>query len=115
MDTDHTSPTTIEDDCIAACTACAASCERCAAVCLRENPSLLATLSALSRTCADVCLFTAKLIAQESTFAKEYCALCAEVCNAVRGECLKHEGIEACRHCAEHALRCDEMCQRLAV
>lgn len=101
--------------CIEACSACAAECERCTASCLRlPDLAPLARLLALLRTCADVCLLTARLLAQESDFASEYGALCAEVCHTCREECLQHSTIEGCRQCAEACLKCDQLCQKVA-
>lgn len=102
--------------CIRACNECAALCERIAAFCLRggELPELIRCAVSL-RTCADVCHLTARLVAQESEFLQEYCALCAEVCHACRGECLKHSAIDCFRLCAEACLKCDQACQHMAV
>jgi hypothetical protein len=101
---------------IAACAACAAAAERCAVTCLQvEATKELARLISLARTCADVCLLTSRLLAQESDFVQEYCALCAEVCHLLRDECLKQLSLDCCQRCAEIALRCDRACQKAAV
>lgn len=103
-------------DCLGACAACAAAAENCAVACLREGaPKELARIMSLARTCADVCLLTSRLLAQESEFVQEYCALCAEVCHMLREECLKHQSLSCCQRCAEVALRCDRACQKAAV
>ena len=102
--------------CIEACHACAALCERLAAECLRspESAKLLRCVGLL-RNCADACLLTARLAAQESEFIVEYAALCAEVCHACSEECLAHAEVESFRQCATACLRCDQACQRMAV
>lgn len=74
----------------------------------------MAALIALAHTCGDVCLLTARLLAQRSEFAPEYSALCAEVCHACREECLKHASEARCEECAATLLRCDQACQRFA-
>jgi hypothetical protein len=106
----------IVEDCIAACAACAAEAERCAAICLQaEKTRDLARVISLARTCADVCLLTSRLLAQQSEFLQEYCALCAEVCHTLREECLKQPSVGCCARCAAVALRCDRACQKAAV
>ena len=103
-------------DCLAACAACASAAENCAVVCLRDDsPKALARIISLARTCADVCVLTSRLLSQQSEFVQEYCALCAEVCNTLRAECLKHINLTCCGRCAEVALRCDQACQKAAV
>lgn len=107
---------TILAECLAACAACASAAENCAVHCLRSDaPTELARIVSLARTCSDVCLLTSRLLAQESEFVQEYCALCAEVCHMLREECLKRPSLSCCQRCAEVALRCDKACQRAAV
>ena len=102
-------------ECLATCAACASAAENCAVICLREGTSNeLARIISLARTCADVCLLTSRLLAQESEFVQEYCALCAEVCHMFRDECLKHPSLSYCQRCAEVALLCDRACQKVA-
>ncbi len=106
----------IDAECLAACAACAAAAENCATHCLRTDaPKEMARIISLARTCADVCQLTSRLLAQESEFVQEYCALCAEVCHMLREECLKQPAVTCCQRCAEIALRCDKACQQAAV
>lgn len=56
-----------------------------------------------------------RLLAQESEFVQEYCALCAEVCHLLREECLKQPSLSHCQRCGETALSCDQACQKAAV
>jgi hypothetical protein len=103
-------------DCIAACTRCATACEQCAAALLREeDPKPVAGIIALARACADVCLLSARLLAQGSEFVEEYCALNAEVCHTYRKECLKQSAGDECRQYAEIALKCEQACQQIAM
>jgi hypothetical protein len=103
-------------ECLSACAACASAAENCAVICLREeSPKALARMISLARTCADVCLLTTRLLAQESEFVQEYCALCAEVCHMLREECLKQPSLSCCQRCADLALSCDRACQKAAV
>jgi hypothetical protein len=102
-------------ECIAACMRCASACEQCAAALLREqNAKSAAAIIGLARACADTCLLSARLLAQESEFVAEYCALNAEVCHTWREECLKQPARDACRDCAEIALTCEQACQQIA-
>lgn len=106
----------VRAECLDACAACASVAENCAALCSRSpEPKQLARIVALARTCADVCLLTARLLAQQSEFVQEYCALCAEVCHTLRQECLRQASLSYCQCCAEVALRCDKACRRAAV
>jgi hypothetical protein len=101
---------------IEACNECAALCERVEVFCSLavKNPEL-ARLAVLLKTCADVCMLTARLIARQSEFLKEYCALCAEVCHTSHEECSKHADTDDFAGCAEACLMADRACQRLAV
>src|SRR5260221_1392592 len=102
--------------CIEACNECAALCECLEAFCTRavENPEL-SRVVVLLKTCADVCLLTARLIARQSEFLQEYCALCAEVCHTCHVECLKHAKTDGFSRCAEACSIVDRACQQLAV
>ncbi len=74
----------------------------------------MVALIVLAHTCGDVCLLTARLLAQRSEFAPEFCALCAEVCHTCLEECLKHASECQCRECADSLLKCEQACQRFA-
>ena len=56
--------------------------------------------------CAAVCALTADLIAHKSQFQARFCALCAEVCDTCRKDCLQlgslEDCVEACRVAAQH-------------
>lgn len=84
------------------------------AVLLREEtPKSVASI--IARACPDTCLLSARLLAHESEFGKEYCALTAEVCHTYREECLKQPALEACRQSCDLALTCEQACQQVAV
>ena len=101
-------------ECITACMQCAVVCEE-FIVALLEDEKLTAVAGAIAiaRACADTCFLTARLLAQDSEFANEYCALNVEVCHSCREACLKQPYLDACKICAEAALACEEICQRI--
>ena len=104
-----------EESCMSACLECALACEKCITSCLRgDEPARTVGLITTARTCIDVCSLTAKLLAQESEFAVEYAALCAEVCHTLREDCLKQMKSDECQKCCEMTLRCEQTCQQVA-
>ena len=101
--------------CMEQCMDCALVLERFATNSLREgDQDEMGSLIALARTCSDICLLTARLLAQGSEFVNEYAALCAEVCNTSRQAFLRYPALNECQRCAEVALRCDQACQQIA-
>src|SRR5690606_2792578 len=94
--------------CIDACMNCALACDNCAAACLQEQDvKMLADCIRTDMECSTVCKAAVELMVQKSSFAKDLCRLCAQVCDRCAAECEKHEhghcrqGAEACRRCAE--------------
>jgi len=101
-------------ECIDACDACARACDECASACLSEDDvGMFAACIRLDLDCAATCRVAAGLMARESTFVTEFCALCAGVCAACAAECSNHEAGH-CQRCAEACNRCAQACRDMA-
>lgn len=61
------------------------------------------------RDCAQLCWTTSALLARDSEFSGELCAVCAKVCQACADECAKHDH-QHCQKCAEACRQCAEEC-----
>ena len=100
--------------CIEVCNACAAACEHCATACLAEDDvKAMARCIALDIDCAALCRLAAGCMARDSEFARQVCALCAELCQACGEECARHTH-DHCQECAQLCRRCTEECRRMA-
>ena len=74
--------------CIQACIDCALACEKCSTACLLEKDVTPMSKCILhDRDCADVCRLAAVLMVRDATHAPQFCALCAEFCDACGEEC----------------------------
>jgi hypothetical protein len=74
--------------CIDACMRCAEACEFCATSDLKEQDvKMMASCAQMNRQCAAVCWTSASLMSMDSQFAKQFCILCADVCDACAQEC----------------------------
>lgn len=98
-------------DCIAACNECATECGNCFAhmtgkASSNDCPACCIECAAIARLCSDA-------IARQSPFAKQLCALCADICDWCAKECDAHE-MEQCKSCAEACRRCAEACRKMA-
>ncbi len=103
------------DMCIKACQVCLLECEHCANVCLHEEDcNDLARCISLDRDCASICALAIEMMARNSPFAKEICALCAKICRACGDECSKHQHMEHCQRCAKACYQCAEACEKMA-
>ena len=90
--------------------ACTDECNHCYNECLNEKDvTMLARCIELDRECADICQWTASLLARDSEHGHELMHLCAKVCEACADECAKHEH-EHCKRCAEACRKCAETC-----
>ncbi len=100
--------------CIDACLECAAICNHCASSCTKEdNVEMMSNCIQLDMECAAACYASAQLMSLGSTKAKDFCQLCAEICEACGMECGKHES-EHCEECAQACKMCAEECRRMA-
>lgn len=105
----------IYERCITACLQCSLDCEQCYVACVGENKPELSPCILLDRDCADICLLAAQLMSRGSNFAPALCNLCAEICEACAGECLKHEHMDHCRMCAESCRLCADECRKISL
>lgn len=93
---------------------CAESCELCATSCLREpNVQAMANCAQLNRECAEVCWASASLMSMDSQFAKQFCGLCATVCDACAKECERHN-MDHCKRCAQACRTCADECRKMS-
>lgn len=100
--------------CIEACDACAAACDHCATACLKEqHVGMMARCIALDIDCAAMCRLASGGMARGSEFAKPWCALCAQLCQACGDECAKHR-MDHCQACADACRRCADACRAMA-
>lgn len=106
--------TTRWDNCIEACRDCAIECERCTDACLDEKDvTAKSRCIKLNRDCVAACMLAIRLMTSGSSFAEEFCRVCAEICQACADECAKHD-TEHCKRCAEVCRRCAEECRSMA-
>ncbi|WP_404802197.1 four-helix bundle copper-binding protein [Bacillus infantis] len=90
------------------------ACNMCFDACLKEEDvKMMARCIRLDRECADFCAFAAKAMQSDSPFAKQICAVCADICEACGEECKKHDH-EHCQRCADACLKCAEICRSMA-
>src|SRR5918999_2887276 len=102
--------------CIDAWIRCAEACEFCATSDLKERDvKLLASCAQINRECAAVCWTAASLMSMDSQFSKQYCDLCADVCEACATECERHLNIDHCKKCHQICHECAEECRRMAI
>jgi hypothetical protein len=125
--------------CIDACMKCAEACEFCAtrdvkeqsktlvqvaeeaasagaatsADVIQEIVKMMASCVQINRECAAVCWTSAALMSMDSLFAKQFCSLCADVCDACAKECERH-GLNHSKRCAQVCRICAEECRRTA-
>ncbi|MDX1364079.1 MAG: four-helix bundle copper-binding protein [Arenibacter latericius] len=97
-------------DCIDACLKCIKDCEYC----------LIQTAGMESKNdcpkccilCIEACTTTMKFLMADSSFAKEYCRLCAEVCQWCAEQCGQHDH-QHCEDCANSCVKCMEECRKI--
>lgn len=100
--------------CIKSCYECAATCDLCAAACLGEDDvKMMARCISLDIDCGQMCRTAAAMMARDSAFASQLCAVCADICQACGDECAKHS-VDHCQNCARMCRACAEECRRMA-
>jgi hypothetical protein len=100
--------------CIDACMRCAEACEFCATSDLKDQDvKMMASCAQINRECAAVCWTSAALMSMDSQFAKQFCNLCADVCDACAQEC-EHHDVDHCKQCAQACRNCSEECRKMA-
>ena len=114
MSTAGTLQNTKWQSCIDACMHCAEACEFCATSDLKEQDvKMMASCAQMNRQCAAVCWTSAVLMSMDSQFAKQFCNLCADICDACAQECERHN-VDHCKRCAQACRSCSEECRRMA-
>jgi hypothetical protein len=94
--------------CIAACNDCATECGHCFAHMVGK--ASISACPACCIECAAICHLCSDAIARHSPFAKQLCALCADICDWCAKEC-DAQGMEHCKACAESCRRCAAACR----
>jgi hypothetical protein len=86
--------------CIDACMHCAEAYEFYATSDLKEqHVKMMASCVQMNRECAAICWTSAALMSMDRQFAKEFCNLCANICNACAQEVERHN----VDHCKKYA------------
>lgn len=62
--------------------------------------------------CSAICRLAAGYMARDSTFARQICGICADICEACGAECARHS-MAHCQECAEACSRCAEECRNM--
>lgn len=101
--------------CIEACLKCAALCNHCASSCTQEEDvKMMAKCIQLDMECAAACYAAAQLMSLGSSKAREFCRICAALCEACGNECAKHTHMKHCQECAEACKKCTDECKKMA-
>ena len=91
---------------------CATECWSCASACLGEpHVQSMTDLIRNDLDCADICTFTARLVARGSPYAEELLHHCATICKACETTCRAHAD-EHCQRCADVCQQCFETCTK---
>ena len=101
---DHSKHMPQQPDLLAAVNDCLDKGRRCISHCLvvfQEGDTSLADCAAKVHEMYAICDAYAYLLSANSTYGKEYSAICARVCDDCEKECRKHEKHHECRACAE--------------
>ncbi len=99
--------------CLAALDRCAAACATCYSSCIAEGhlPQMEKCIR-LDLDCEAFCRMTAAALARQTQFARDFCNLCARLCDACADECGRHDATH-CEACADACRACAEACRAL--
>jgi Cys-rich four helix bundle protein (predicted Tat secretion target) len=106
---DHSKHTAQQPDVLAATNTCLDKGQRCIAHCLvsfTEGDTELADCAMKVHEMQEICGAFSYLLAANSSYVKEYSAICKKVCTDCAKECRKHEQHKECKACAE---ACDDI------
>ncbi|MCK5359231.1 MAG: four-helix bundle copper-binding protein [Gammaproteobacteria bacterium] len=106
---DHSKHTAQNPDVLNAANACIDKGQRCIAHCLvsfTEGDTELADCAMKTHEMQEICGAFSYLLASNSSYVKEYSAICEKVCKDCAKECRKHEKHLECKACAE---ACDDI------
>lgn len=101
---DHSKHSTQQPDMLDATNACVDKGERCIAHCLvsfQEGDLQLADCAAKVHEMRAICDAFSYLLAANSSYASDYSAICARVCEDCEKECRKHDEHIECKACAQ--------------
>lgn len=104
MQHDHSKHTAQQPDLLVAVNDCLDKGRRCTSHCLvvfQEGDTSLAKCAAKVNEMHAVCEAFSVLLSANSTYSKDYAALCSRVCADCEKECREHEKHVECRACAE--------------
>ena len=74
---------------------------------------MMATCAQINRECASICWTSASLMSIDSRFAKQFCNLCADICEACARECERHR-VDHCQKYWQTCRACADECRRMA-
>lgn len=99
--------------CIDECNRCAQACHECIKLCLNE-PDVSARKDHIAQMmeCAGICKETACLMASDSKHVREFCQLCATVCDECSAGCAKFKD-DHCQKCAAECKKCADVCRSM--
>ena len=97
--------------CIEACQECLIDCKVCLAKMAGKKSMNDCPYCCVQ--CIEVLQASIGLMAVDSQFAAEHCALCARVCDYCAEQCAAHDH-EHCQRCAESCRKCAETCRGMA-
>ncbi len=80
---------------------------------IQEIVKMMASSVQINRECAAVCRTSATLMSMNSQFAKQFCTLCTDVCNACAKECERYD-VDHSKLCAQACRNCAEECRSMA-
>ena len=106
---DHSKHTAQQADVLSAANNCLDKGQRCIAHCLvsfTEGDTELADCAMKVHEMQEICSAFSYLLASNSSYVKEYSAICEKVCTDCAKECRKHEQHHECKACAE---ACDDI------
>ncbi|SDJ14418.1 four-helix bundle copper-binding protein [Alteribacillus bidgolensis] len=100
--------------CINACNQCMQACEECLTSCFKE-PDVQARAHCINmlRDCADICAMASQWMSRGSMYGKQFCQLCATICDDCATECEKFQDAH-CQECAKFCRQCAEECRKMA-
>lgn len=98
-------------DCIKVCQECALACEMCLEAMIGEDSSNDCPLCCYE--CLQACQQCVSAMARNSQYAKDYCRLCANICDWCAIECGQHQDMEVCQKCALSCYECAKECWKM--
>ena len=99
-------------DCIEACRKCIADCQYCLLqMSGRESKNDCPLCCIL---CIESCSAALQFLMADSQYAKEYCNICAKVCQWCAEQCAQHDH-KHCEDCANSCVKCMEECQKVVM